>query len=123
MKRIPGFAAALALALALPAQASCSAADRLVDTYGISFSGFGKPIPKAARPLEHGARTADLVVIRLPNRKGNVPDGFAHSAVINKENGRAWIRRKGGFIPVDEWYGPVKLDKIDLGGCVVEPYR
>ena len=121
MKRIFGFVAALALAL--PAQAACSAADRLVQTYGISFSGFGKPIPKAARPLEHGLRTADLVVIRLPNSKGEVPDGFAHSAVIDKENRQAWIRRKGGFVPVDEWYGPVKLEQIDLGGCVVEPYR
>ena len=121
MKRILGIVAALAAAL--PAQAACITADQLVHTWGISFAGFGKPIPKAARPLEHGARTADLVVIRLPNRKGDVPDGFAHSAVINKENRQAWIRRKGGFVPVDEWYGPVKLETLDLGGCVVEPWR
>jgi hypothetical protein len=68
-------------------------------------------------------RTEDLVVIRLPNKKGEVPDGFAHSAVINQENKHAWIRRKGGFVPVDEWYGPVKLETENLGGCVVEPYR
>jgi hypothetical protein len=121
MKRI--FSLAAALVLALPAQAACVAADQLVQAYGISFSGFARPIPKVARPLEHGARTADLVVVRLPNAKGEVPDGFAHSALINKENKRAWIRRKGGFVPVDEWYGPVKLDSVDLGGCVVEPYR
>jgi hypothetical protein len=121
MKRLPGFVAVLALAL--PARAACTAADRLVHAYGISFSGFEKPIPKASRPLEHGVRTDDLVLIRLPNKKGDVPDGFIHSAVIDKENKHAWIRRKGGFVPVDEWYGPVKLDTVNLGGCVVEPYR
>jgi hypothetical protein len=121
MKCILGLTAALVLAL--PAQAACTAADRLVQTYGISFSGFDKPIPKALRPLEHGVRTDKLVVIRLPNKKGDVPDGFIHSAVINQENQHAWIRRKGGFVPVDEWYGPVKLETVNLGGCVVEAYR
>jgi hypothetical protein len=124
MKRIVGFAVALALTLpARAAGAACITADQLVQTYGISFSGFKKEIPKAPRPLEHGVRTADLVVIRLPNQKGDVPDGFAHSALINKDNKQAWIRRKGGFVPVDEWYGPVKLETVDLGGCVVEPWR
>jgi hypothetical protein len=121
MKRLLGFLAALALAL--PVQAACSAADRLVQAYGISFSGFTQQLPKASRPLEHGVRTDDLVVIRLPNKKGDVPDGFIHSAVIDKQNKHAWIRRKGGFVPVDEWYGPVKLETTDLGGCVVESYR
>jgi hypothetical protein len=121
MKRIPGFVAALALAS--PVQAACTAADRLVQAYGMSFSGFTQQRPKASRPLEHGVRTDDLVVIRLPNKKGNVPDGFIHSALIDKQNKQAWIRRKGGFLPVDEWYGPVKLETVNLGGCVVEPYR
>jgi hypothetical protein len=121
VKRIATVAAALALAS--PARAACGAADRLVDTYGISFSGFEKQLPKAPRPLEHGARTEDLVVIRLPNKKGEVPDGFSHSAVIDKESKHAWIRRKGGFAPVDEWYGPVKLETLNLEGCVVEAYR
>lgn len=121
MKPILGLVAVFALAP--PVQAACTAAEQLVHTYGISFSGFGKPIPTAPRPLERGLRTADLVVIRLPDRKGDVPDGFAHSAVIDQGGRQAWIRRKGGFIPVDEWYGPVKLDKVDLGGCVVEPWR
>ena len=48
---------------------------------------------------------------------------FAVSAVINKEKQHAWIRRKGGFVYVDEWYGPVKLSSLDLGGCKVEPWR
>jgi hypothetical protein len=121
MKRI--VILATTLALASPAMAACSAADRLVDTYGISFSGFRKQLPKVPRPLEHGARTEDLVVIRLPNKKGEVPDGFIHSALIDKQSKQAWIRRKGSFVPVDEWYGPVKLETLDLEGCVVEAYR
>ena len=121
MRQLLGFVTALSLAL--PATAACTAADRLVDEYGISFSGFKKTIPKVARPIERGARATDLVVIRLPNKKGEVPDGFTHSAVINKENMHAWIRRRGGFVYVDEWYGPVKLEKLDLKGCVAEPWR
>ena len=111
------------LACAQTASAACPVADRLIDTYGISFSGFEKALPETARPLEHGARVVDLVVIRLPNRKGAVPDGFLHSALINKEAKRAWIRRKGGFAPEEKWYGPVKLDTVNLQGCVVEAYQ
>jgi hypothetical protein len=121
MKRIATLAAALVLAC--PVQAACTAADRLVDTYGISFSGFQKELPEAPRPVGHGARSTDLVVIRLPNQKGDVPDGFIHSALINKESKQTWIRRKGGFVPVDKWYGPVKLETANLEGCVVEAYR
>lgn len=121
MRRMVGLGAALALAL--PAQAACTAAERLVQAYAVSFSGFGKPIPAVPRPLEQGSRTEDLVVIRLPNGKGEVPDGFIHSALINKQHKRAWIRRRGGFVPVDEWYGPVKLETTNLEGCVVEAYR
>lgn len=121
MKRI--VVLAMALVLAFPARATCSVADRLVDTYGISFSGFKKALPELPRPLAHGARTADLVVIRLPNRRGDVPDGFMHSALINKESRQAWIQRKGGFVPVEKWYGPVKLDTVNLEGCVVEAWR
>jgi hypothetical protein len=111
------------LAFIQTASAACPVADRLIDTYGISFSGFEKKLPEAARPLEHGARVVDLVVIRLPNRKGAVPDGFIHSALINKEAKRAWIRRKGGFAPEEKWYGPIKLDSVNLQGCVVEAYK
>jgi hypothetical protein len=121
MKRILILAACSSLAL--PAAAACTTGERLVDAYGISFSGFKKELPKAERPLEHGVRVADLAVIRLPSPKGDVPDGFIHSAVIDKSGKRAWIRRKGGFVPVDEWYGPVKLETTNLEGCVVEAWR
>lgn len=121
MRYMLGFLAALALAS--PATAACTAADRLVDEVGIGFSGFKKQLPKVARPIERGTRVEDLVVIRLQNKGGEVPDGFSHSAVINKQKQQAWIRRKGGFVYVDEWYGPVKLASLDLGGCKVEPWR
>jgi len=123
MKRLPSLAAVLVFACAMPARAACPVAEHLIDAYGISFSGFGKPLPKAGRPQLHGARAADLVVVRLPNRKGNVSDGFLHSALVDKGSGTVWIRRKGGFVPVDEWYGPVKLKAPDLAGCAVEAYR
>lgn len=112
-----------ALTLALPAVAACPAAERLVKDYGISFSGFEKALPKVERSLERGARVEDLVTIRLRNKLGEVPDGFSHSAMINKQKQHAWIRRKGGFIPVDEWYGPVKLAPSELAGCKLEPWR
>ena len=103
--------------------AACPAAERLIDEYGISFSGFKKALPKVERPLERGARVEDLVAIRLPNKQGNVLDGFSHSAMVNKEKQHAWIRRKGGFIPVEEWYGPVKLAAGEIAGCRVDPWR
>jgi hypothetical protein len=121
MKRMLSLTAMLAFAQV--AHAACPVADHLIDTYGISFSGFKKALPEVARPLEHAARAVDLVVVRLPNRKGPVPDGFLHSALINKEAKRAWIRRKGGFAPEEKWYGPVKLDRVNLQGCVVDAYK
>jgi hypothetical protein len=121
MKRI--FSLIGMVAFAQAANAACPVADQLIDTYGISFSGFKKALPETARPLEHGARVVDLVMVRLPNRKGDVPDGFLHSALINKEAKRAWVRRKGGFVPEEKWYGPVKLDTVNLQGCVVEAYK
>jgi len=121
MRHAWGFLAALSLAL--PAGAACTAADHIVDKYGVSFSGFSKAIPKVARPVLRGARVEDLVVIRLPNKQGQVPDGFVHSAVIDKEKRQAWIRRRGGFVHVDEWYGPIRLAQLDLAGCKLDSYR
>lgn len=121
MKRMMAFA--IIVMNMLPVRAACPAADALVREYGISFSGFKKQIPRVLQPISHGARTDNLVVIRLPNKKGDVPDGFLHSALIDKENTRVWIQRKGGFIPVNEWYGPVKIKQLDLSGCAVESYR
>jgi hypothetical protein len=109
--------------LALPAMAACPAADKLVDEYGIGFGGFEKAIPKVVQPVVGGTRADALVVIRLPNRKGNVPDGFRHAALVDKEKQQAWIRRRGGFVPVDEWYGPVRVDGRQLAGCAVEAWR
>ena len=121
MKRMIGFTCLVMHVL--PVHAACPVADALVGQYGITFSGFEKQIPRVEQPAVHGVRTADLLVIPLPNKKGHVPDGFMHSALIDKERTQAWVQRKGGFIPVNEWYGPVKLTTTDLKGCVVTQYR
>jgi hypothetical protein len=104
---------------ALPSSASCPIAEALIDQLGVSFSGFTKPISRVAQPAAAEA-TKDLVVVQLPNRKGYVPDGFFHSALIDRDNKRAWIHRTGGFLSVSEWYGPVDLPEIDLEGCATE---
>ena len=111
-----------AVPLALPASA-CPVADLLIDIHGISFSGFDKAIPQGTPRFSHGTRTADLLVVPLPNKKGRVPDGFVHSALIDTAAKQAWIRRRGGFAHVDAWYGPVRLERVDLKGCAVEAYR
>jgi hypothetical protein len=64
----------------------------------------------------------NAVLIKLPNKKGLVPDGFFHSAVISTVGKRAWLHRVGGFPSVDEWYGPVEVKKMNLTGCNLEKY-
>jgi hypothetical protein len=63
----------------------------------------------------------DLVHIALPNRKGEVPDGFVHSAVISKSLNQAWILRTGGLASVYEWYVPLAMAELNLAGCDIEP--
>lgn len=120
---------ALFCALAWQAHAAfadCAAADKLIDKFGISFSGFERAIAPVATPDQTpdtaGTKAADLIVIALPNREVLVNDGYLHHALIDRAVKRAWIHRTGGFIGVDEWYGPVHLPHADLSGCVVEPY-
>lgn len=98
--------------------ASCPAADTLITTYGISFSGFKKSIAKLPTEPDFGGRREDLARIVLPS-EGNVKDGFQHSAVINKVTKQAWLLRTGGFVSVYEWYGPIRVDNVDLEGCIV----
>jgi hypothetical protein len=69
--------------MTLPAKANCSVADALIKKYGISFSGFEVDLPRIFAPRLEGSRAEDLVVIRLVNKKGFVPDGFSHSALID----------------------------------------
>lgn len=115
--------ATLAVTATLPAKASCPVADALIAQYGISFSGFTHSLPRVPMPDERQSRPDDLVTLVLPNRHGNVSDGFSHSALINKDKKRAWILRTGGFVSVYEWYGPIALPVSDFSGCVTEPGR
>jgi hypothetical protein len=106
------FATSLVL-LALSSSAwACSAGNTLVKQYGVSFSGFERPIPRAqaAPPLD------DLIAVVLPDNS-RVSDGFEHTAYIDPATKRAWILRTGGFIGVTEWYGPVDASAERLAGC------
>lgn len=114
--------AAILSVLVLPAKANCLVADSLIKKHGISFSGFKTNLPKVLTPQLKGARIDELVVIALPNKKGAVPDGFSHSALINVSSKNAWIHRVGGFVAVNEWYGPVELEEVNLNGCKTEKY-
>ena len=105
-----------------PIGASCTVAKELISEYGISFSGFKINIPRVEIPQERGADAGDLVIIRLPNRTGDIPDGFSHAALINKNSKRVWIRRIGGFAHTNEWFGPIILTRVDLKGCIIEQF-
>lgn len=91
--------------------ASCPVADALIEECGISFSGFERPVPKAGSEPKRDARTEELMYVALPNPKGHVFDGFTHTALVDKVRRQAWIHRTGGFVGVNEWYGPVELKK------------
>jgi len=112
-----------AFAFSISAQANCPVADHLINEYGISFSGFKSELHKTRAPQLGRASSENAVLIKLPNKRGLVPDGFLHSALIIPSEKKAWIRRRGGFIPVEEWYGPLTLKIIDFKGCEVEKYK
>jgi hypothetical protein len=102
------------------AHALCVLSDKLVDKYGITFSGFQKDPPKQTPTDELPHAEEQLVSLRLWNKKGFVADGFEHEAIISKKRSLAWIVRFGGFASPQEWYGPVKIDNSELVGCKVE---
>lgn len=116
------WAAVVVLVFANTASAHCQLADTLVDAYGISFSGFTKPLPKVSEHAREQMAGQALLLLSLKNPRGSVADGFEHSALIDLKNDRAWIERRGGFIGVDEWYGPVALVDYTVLGCDVARY-
>lgn len=122
MIRIIACTIAAAATIATPsAWAGCAVADALIGQYGISFSGFTQSLPRVALPAEQQSRPQALLTLDLPNRNGQVRDGFSHTALINKEQKRVWILRTGGFAGVYQWYGPVALPDADFAGCRTEP--
>lgn len=120
MKQILVAVAALGFSQLCTAQ--CPLARSIVDTWGISFSGFSQSLPLVA-PAQR-AKTAghDLLLLRLPNPRGAVADGFEHAALLDLKNNRGWITRHGGFVGVDEWYGPITLPEQTVIGCDVEHF-
>lgn len=103
--------ALIASIISAGAFASCPVADTLIAEFGITFSGFDKPIPKADSDPKHNTRPEDWLYMALSNPRGHVSDGFTHAAVMDRVRRLAWIHRTGGFVGVNEWYGPVELKK------------
>jgi hypothetical protein len=115
MKRALLFAAACLLSLRATA---CAVPDQLAARYGITFSGFAKPLPLSADPNTH----AGGPYLRLHVRdKANVHDGFEHTVLVDMTAKKAWILRTGGFISVYQWYGPVDVADVPLDGCRAAP--
>jgi hypothetical protein len=106
-------AVSLALLLLSAGSWACPAGPALAKQYGVSFSGFERPVPKVQAPQ----LLDDLVAVVLPDSV-HVSDGFQHTAYIDPASKRAWILRTGGFLSVYEWYGPVDASAETLTGCV-----
>ena len=105
MTYVTAVAAVAALVLSANA-AACPASAALAERYGISFSGFDKPIPATSEPNTAGGGPYLRVAIASPVI---VSDGFKHTVVMDTATKKAWILRTGGFAGVYEWYGPVEM--------------
>jgi hypothetical protein len=104
--------ATLAAAVLATDAHACPELDALVKRYGISFSGFARPIPAVKGP---GALDAGrLLAVSYPEI---VSDGFRHAILFNARTRKAWILRTGGFAGVREWYGPVEVGEARLENC------
>jgi hypothetical protein len=103
------------------AYSACPAAYALVHAYGISSSGFDKPLPKSEPQDRNGIPDSNVVMLPLWRDQPVVHDGFQHSAWINRKTKQAWIVRTGGFAGVREWYGPVVVENLDFSGCEIGP--
>ena len=106
------FAASLALLFLSASAWACPAGAALAQQYGVSFSGFEKPVPKTQAPQS----LDDFIAVVLPDGI-HVSDGFQHTAYIDPASKKAWILRTGGFLSVYEWYGPVDASAESLAGC------
>lgn len=114
MKRL---LALLLLALSTAPARSCGVAAYLVQTWGISFGGFERPIMPAPQNLPSSWNQADVFTIFLNSNPDLIKDGFEHRAAVNLRLKQALILRTGGFGGVQEWYGPVELTAVSLAGC------
>ncbi len=93
---------------------ACPAVDKLIERYGISFSGFDTPIPATQEPNA----AASGPFFRMPIREAvMVSDGFRHTVVVSPAARKAWILRTGGFAGVHEWYGPLEVGEAALEDC------
>lgn len=108
---------AIAATMGAANASACPELDALAKRYGISFSGFDKPIPATTRPA-----VAEDSLLRLPvGYPEIVSDGFRHTVLFDAATRKAWILRTGGFAGVREWYGPVDVGDSKLENCRPEP--
>ena len=103
----------IALATGAGEAGACPALDALAERYGISFSGFDKPIPAATGPA---AAQGERLRLPIPDA-GMVSDGFRHMLLFDTATRKAWILRTGGLAGVHEWYGPVDVGDARLEDC------
>lgn len=101
-------------------RAQCPLAQSIVSTWGISFSGFSKPLPLVAPAQRARMAGRNLLLLKLSNPRGAVADGFEHAVLLDLKSNQGWITRHGGFVGVDEWYGPITLPDRTVIGCDVE---
>lgn len=108
---------AIAATMGAANASACPELDALATRYGISFSGFDKPIPATTGPA-----VAEDSLLRLPvGYPEIVSDGFRHTVLFDAATRKAWILRTGGFAGVREWYGPVDVGDSKLENCRPEP--
>jgi hypothetical protein len=111
-------AAALLSSFSAANASACPGLDALTQRYGISFSGFDKPIPAVQGPAVPGEGRLARLPVASPEI---VSDGFRHTVLFDPATKKAWILRTGGFAGVHEWYGPVDAGSMALEDCRSEP--
>ena len=113
--------ALIALAACNPAFAQCPMADAVTARYGVSFSGFTQPIAIVSPAQRRALEGAGMQAIALGDTAAHVADGFIHLLLIDTARRTGYLARRGGFVGVDAWYGPITLPQVALTGCKFEP--
>ncbi len=111
----------IALVTCNTAFAQCPLADAVATRYGVSFSGFTQPLAIVAPAQRRALVSAGIQAIALDDAATHVADGFTHLLLIDSTRQTGYLARRGGFVGVDEWYGPITLPQAALTGCRFEP--
>ncbi|MCD2516414.1 hypothetical protein LQ564_08820 [Massilia sp. G4R7] len=104
-------AAVLILILLAGNASACPLSKAVIDRYGISDGGILSPPPRTT------ANAAPSFLQFTLTDSALTSDGFRNTLFVDRQAGRAWLRRTGGFGRVREWYGPIDVDAHSLDGC------